>query len=125
MCLRAKIPDSRETETGSTETRFDVSLVRREAKNSPLARPFGRQIAKAYYAHAVGKPAVDRGLDEIGDEEGEGENCRLPQLVCQILGDCVSKCFVGLHSRAGLPRGARLRSVSDASPLTRGPLAAT
>jgi len=73
MCLCGKIPDSRETETGSTETRFDVALVRREAKDSPLARPFGRQIGKAGHAHAVGKPAVDRGLDEIGGEEGERE----------------------------------------------------
>ena len=71
MCLCAKIPDSREPETCSTETRFDVALVRREAKDSPLTRPFGRQIGKAGHAHAVGKPAVDRGLDEIRGEEGE------------------------------------------------------
>jgi hypothetical protein len=31
MCPRAEIPDSGETETGSTETRFDVALMRREA----------------------------------------------------------------------------------------------
>jgi hypothetical protein len=71
MCLCAKIPDSGETKTGSTETRFDVALMRREAKDSPLAKPFDWQIGKAGHAHAVGEPAIDRGLDEIGGEEGE------------------------------------------------------
>ena len=60
MCLCVKNPDSRDTETGSTETRFDVALVRREAEDSPLARAFGWQIGKAAHAHAVGKPAVNR-----------------------------------------------------------------
>jgi hypothetical protein len=71
LCLCAKIPDSQETETGSTETRFDMALVRREAKDSPLAGPFGRQISKTGYSHAVGKPAVNRCLAEIGSGEGE------------------------------------------------------
>jgi hypothetical protein len=55
----------------STETRFDVALVRCKSEDSPLARPFGRQTGEANNAHAVGKPAVDRGLDEIGREERE------------------------------------------------------
>ena len=73
ICLCTKIPESRDTETGSTETRFDVALTGSEAKDSPLARPFGRQIGKTGHAHAMRKPAVNRGLDEIGGEEGERE----------------------------------------------------
>ena len=73
ICLCTKILESRDTETGSTETRFDVALTGSKAKDSPLARPFGRQIGKTGHAHAMGKPAVNRGLDEIGGEEGERE----------------------------------------------------
>ncbi len=73
ICLCTKIPESRDTETGSMETRFDVALTRSEAKDSPLARPLGRQIGKTGHARAMGKPAVNRGLDEIGGEEGERE----------------------------------------------------
>jgi hypothetical protein len=48
--------------------------VRRpEAKDSPLARPFGGQVGEANNAHAVGKNAVDSGFDEVGGEEGERE----------------------------------------------------
>jgi hypothetical protein len=51
-----------------------VASVRRpEAKNASLARPFGGKVGKAVHAHAMGKPAVDRGLDEIGGKEGERE----------------------------------------------------
>ena len=42
ICLCTKIPESRDTETGSTETRFDVELTRSESKDSPLARPIYR-----------------------------------------------------------------------------------
>jgi hypothetical protein len=59
-------PVCRETETGSTETRFDVALAGRKAKDSPLARPFGRQIGKMVQADAVGKAALDRGLTRSG-----------------------------------------------------------
>ena len=58
--------------TGSTETRFDVALVRRpEAKDSPLARPFGRQIGEANNADAVGERAIYCGFAEIGSEESQ------------------------------------------------------
>jgi hypothetical protein len=57
LCLCAKIPVSQETETRSMETRFDA-LPWREAKDAPLARPFGRQIGEAGHTHAVGQPAL-------------------------------------------------------------------
>jgi hypothetical protein len=72
VCLCVKNSDSWESETGSTETRFDIESERgAEAENTPLARPFGRQIGEAGHAHAVGKPAVDGGLDDIGSKEGK------------------------------------------------------
>src|SRR4029077_14677161 len=73
ICLCTKIPESRDPETGSTETRFDEALAGSEAKDSPLPRPFGREIGKTRHAHTVRKSAIDRGLDEIGGEEGERE----------------------------------------------------
>ena len=49
-----------------------LALERRpEAKDSPLARPFGRQIGEASNAHAVWERAVDSGFDEVGSEEGK------------------------------------------------------
>ncbi len=49
-----------------------MALERRpEAKDSPLARPFGRQIGEASNAHAVWERAVDSGFDEVGSEEGK------------------------------------------------------
>jgi nucleoside phosphorylase len=72
ICLCSGIPVSQETETCSTETRFDVASVRRpEAKDLPLARLFGRQIGEANNTHALGERAVDCGFDEIGSEEGQ------------------------------------------------------
>jgi hypothetical protein len=48
--------------------------LRREAEDAELRRPFGGQVNKAGGPHAMREPALDRGFDEIGREEGKG--CR-------------------------------------------------
>ena len=39
-----------------------------------LAGPFGRQVGEADHSHARGESSVDRGLDEVGREEGERDS---------------------------------------------------
>jgi hypothetical protein len=46
-------------------------LSRRKPEHLVLAGPFGRQVGKADYSHAMRKASFDRRLDEVGREEGE------------------------------------------------------
>jgi len=116
MCLCRKIPDSQESETGSTETRFDAALARREAKDPPLARPFGRQVGNACHAHAVGKPAVDRGRDEIGSEECEREcPVHIADAALLALGNTLRACSGSVMSSLSQ---RRLRAI-DATRVAR------
>ena len=68
-------------------------LMRVEAEQLVLPRPFGRQIAKADEAHAVRQPALDRGLDEIGGKEGKRDRhidlaYAAPLSICDAFGRC-------------------------------------
>jgi hypothetical protein len=54
---------------GARRVSGDSSL--RQAEHLALLRPFGRQVGETGNAHAVRKPTIDGGFDEIRGEEGE------------------------------------------------------
>ena len=59
MCLCGKIPDSRETETGSTETRFDVALNRDLPNGSGVRIILETGVSIAHPLAKPNKPAYD------------------------------------------------------------------
>jgi hypothetical protein len=63
LAVKSRFP---ETETAADRDRFDKrALLRGEAQDLVLARPFGWQIAKTDYTHTVRQPAFNGRLNEI------------------------------------------------------------
>ena len=50
---------------------MNAASVGRKAEHLALLRQFGRQVGETGNAHAVRKPTIDGGFDEIRGEEGE------------------------------------------------------
>jgi hypothetical protein len=69
-----------------------VRLLSRKAEHLVLPRPFGWQVGEASDAHALRKPAVDGGFDQIGRKESQ------------------RNCHIDLSHTAVFPRGDDLRT---------------
>ncbi len=66
-----KIRFSRQRRLELPETWFEWGLLRRQIEHLVLARPFSWQVGEPTGPYAMGQSAFDRGLDEIGREEGQ------------------------------------------------------
>lgn len=72
LAIKSRFP---ETETAAGRDRFDIrALLRGEAQDLVLARPFGWQIAKTDYAHTVRQSALNGRLDEIRRQKRERDS---------------------------------------------------
>jgi len=70
--LRTKIPFPRtETTADRDSVRACVRLLRRKAEHLVLAGPLRWQVGEASNAPAVGEPAIDGCLDQIGRKESQ------------------------------------------------------
>jgi hypothetical protein len=64
-------------------------LSSNESEHIVLARPLGRHVGKPRYANAAGQPALDRGLDELGGEEGERDRHVDISLVAAVIAEAI------------------------------------